>query len=93
MADKEGHFEGGRWVWNPEPDAAMFEQRFAEAKKSVLASINDVMNVTRDLVTTEEGKQYIDGKVADTHAHIHKSFNDIISRVREEVEKKRKKGA
>ena len=96
MADEKGHFEDGRWVQDAEssaakPETGAFDQRFSEATKSVIASINDVMNVTHDLVTTEEGKQYIEKRVADTQVQIQKSFDDIIRQVREEVEKKRKK--
>lgn len=97
MSDVKGHFEGGVWVKDTEPAAARpetsaFDKRFAEATKSVIVSINDVMNVTHDLVATEEGKQYIEKTVKDTQVQIQKSFDDIISRVKEEAEKKRKKG-
>lgn len=96
MSEEKGHFENGVWVKDPEPSATRpdngaFDRRFADATKSVIASINDVMNVTHDLVTTEEGKQFIEKTVADTQAQVRKSFDDIIRQVKEEVEKKRKK--
>ena len=98
MADEKGHFEGGRWVKDPEPaagraDTAAFDRRFFEATKAVVASINNVMNVTHDLVSTDEGRQFIEKTVADSQAQVRRSFDDIISRVRDEVEKKTKKGA
>ncbi|HRY76004.1 MAG TPA: hypothetical protein P5217_06955 [Methanoregulaceae archaeon] len=96
MSEEKGHFENGVWIHDPEPaatrpDTVAFDRRFADATTSVIASINDVMNVTHDLVTTKEGKQFIEKTVADTQAQVRKSFDDIIRQVKEEVEKKRKK--
>jgi len=66
----------------------VIEKRFSEATKSVISSIDDVMKVTRDLVTTEEGKQHIEKTIKDTQTQIQKSFDDIISRVKDELDKK-----
>jgi ElaB/YqjD/DUF883 family membrane-anchored ribosome-binding protein len=92
MTEQKGHFEQGRWVAESEPvvtptDKNVIDQRFAEATKSVISSVDDVMKVTHDLVTTEEGKQYIEKTIKDTQTQIQKSFDDIINRVKSEVDK------
>ena len=93
MTEAKGHFEKGRWVEEPEPpvqDAAstkVIDERLSDATKSVLSSIDAVISVTRDLVTTEEGKQYIDRTLKDTQTHVKRSFDDIISRVKTELDK------
>ncbi len=93
MAENKGHFEKGRWVVESElpvtpPEGNVIDKRFSDATKSVISSIDDVMKVTHDLVTTEEGKQYIEKTIKDTQTQIQKSFDDIISRVKDEVDKK-----
>jgi hypothetical protein len=93
MAENKGHFEKGRWIVASElpatqPDGNVIDKRFSDATKSVISSIDDVMKVTHDLVTTEEGKQYIEKTIIDTQTQIQKSFEDIISRVKDEVDKK-----
>ncbi|HUT38984.1 MAG TPA: hypothetical protein VMW77_06775 [Methanoregula sp.] len=97
MTEEKGHFEKGRWVAESEPSATktngnVIEKRFSEATKSVISSIDDVMKVTRDLVTTEEGKQYIEKTIKDTQTQIQKSFDDILSRAKNELDKQVKKG-
>ncbi len=92
MTEQKGHFEQGRWVEESKPVAApadknVIDQRFAEATKSVISSVDDVMKVTHDLVTTKEGKQYIEKTIKDTQTQIQKSFDDIINRVKSEVDK------
>ena len=47
-----------------------------------------MMKVTRDLITTEEGKQYLEKTLKDTQTQIQKSFDEIISRVKDELDKK-----
>ena len=93
MTEKKGHFEKGQWVVKSEPAVTqtggnVIDKRFSEATKSVISSIDDVMKVTRDLVTTEEGKQYIEKTIKDTQTQIQKSFDEIISRVKDELDKK-----
>jgi hypothetical protein len=93
MTEQKGHFEKGRWVLESESPVTqtggnVIEKKFSEATKSVKSSIDDVMKVTRDLVTTEEGKQYIEKTINDTQTQIQKSFEEIISRVKDELDKK-----
>jgi len=87
MTEKKGHFENGQWVEESESSITRtgenaIDKRFYEATQSVISSVNDVMKVTHDLVTTEEGKQYIEKTIKDTQAQIQKSFDEIISRVK-----------
>jgi len=93
MTGKNGHFEKGVWVEETEapaagPDQNAIDRRFSEAAESVISSIDEVMNVTRELVTTEEGKQYIEKAIKDTRAKVRQSLDEIISRVKDEVGKK-----
>lgn len=96
MAEKKGHFEKGLWVEETEPvatpmDVNVIDKRFSDATKSVISSIDDVMKVTHDLVTTKEGKQYIEKTIKDTQTQVQKSFDDIIKSVKNEVDKQVKK--
>ena len=84
MTEQKGHFEQGVWVAENEPPVTrtgenVIDKRFSEATQSLIVSVNDVMKVTHDLVTTEEGKQYIEKTLKDTQAQIQKSFDEIIS--------------
>jgi hypothetical protein len=92
MTEIKGHFEKGLWMADkepvcPVPDTNAFDKRFSEATKSVISSIDDVMKVTHDLVTTEEGKKYIEKTLKDSQVQIQKSFDGIITRVKDEVQK------
>ncbi|MDD1698810.1 MAG: hypothetical protein LUQ36_10635 [Methanoregula sp.] len=85
MTEKKGHFEKGLWVEENEPSVThtggnVIDKRFSDATQSLISSVNDVMKVTHDLITTEEGKQYIEKTLKDTQAQIQKSFDEIISR-------------
>ena len=96
MTGNKGHFEKGQWVVESEPSVTPkggneIDKRFSEATKSVIMSVDEVMKVTRDLVTTEEGKQYIEKTIKDTQTQIQKSFDEIISRVKVELDKNVKK--
>ena len=95
MTEKPGRFEKGVWVEDSQPkipqaNADAIDRRLSEATKAVISSIDNVMNVTRDLVTTDEGKQYIEKTMKDTQKQIQQSFDAIISRARAELDKKGK---
>ena len=92
MTDKPGHFEKGIWVEDIQPAAPQangeaIEKRLSEATKAVISSLDNVMNVTHDLVATDEGKQYIETTIKDAQKQIQKSFDAIISRAKTELEK------
>ena len=93
MAETKGHFVNGVWFVEtespaPQPDVSVIDKRFSDATKSVISSIDDVMKVTHDIVTTEEGKQYIEKTIKDTQTQIQKSFDEIMSRVKTEMDTK-----
>jgi hypothetical protein len=97
MAEIKGHFEKGLWVKDAEPavtpvNGTVIDKRFAEATKAVISSVDEVMKVTHELITTEEGKQYIEKTIKDTQVQIQKSFDDILGRVKSELDKKVKPG-
>ncbi len=93
MTEKKGHFENGRWVAESEPSVTqttenIIDKRFSEATQAVISSVNDVMNVTHDLITTEEGKQYIEKTIKNTQEQIQKSFDEIVSRLKGKLDKR-----
>ena len=93
MTEKKGHFENGRWVTENEPSVTqtsenVIDKRFSEATQAVISSVNDVMNVTHDLITTDEGKQYIEKTIRNTQEQIQKSFDEAVSRVKGKLDKK-----
>ena len=93
MNEKNGHFEKGVWVAENESSVSptggnVIDKRLSEATQSLIFSVNDVMKVTHDLVTTEEGKQYIEKTLRDTQSQIQKSFDEMISRVKDKLSKK-----
>ena len=92
MTEEKGHFEKGCWVVESKPTATkldenVIDKRFNEATQAVISSVNDVMKVTHDLVTTKEGKQYIEKTINDTQMQIQKSFDGIIKSVKSELDK------
>jgi len=93
MTEKKGQFENGRWVAESEPSVTqttenVIDKRFSEATQAVISSVNDVMNVTHDLITTEEGKQYIEKTIKNTQEQIQKSFDEIVSRLKGKLDKR-----
>ena len=91
MTEKKGHFEKGLWVEDPVAAPAkeenQIEIRLAAATKSVLVAMDDFAKVTRDLVATEEGKKHIENTVKETTVQVRKSFDDVLSQARAEVDK------
>jgi septal ring factor EnvC (AmiA/AmiB activator) len=90
MTEKKGHFEKGLWVEEPEAPQKNEDQidaRIAAATSSVISAMDDAAKVARDLMTTEEGKKHIEKTMKDTSAQIKKSFEDVISRAKSEMDK------
>lgn len=90
MAEAKGRFEKGVWLAEPLPPApqangAAIEKRISEAAKAVAASVESAMGVARDLVTTPEGKQYIEKTLNETQVQIQQSFDAVISRAKTEL--------
>jgi heme oxygenase len=95
MTDEKGHFEQGRWVVEtpdpvPQSNENVIDKRLSDATRSVAASIDDMVKVTRDLITTEEGKQYIDRTMKELQAEFQKSLEQIVRRAKDELNKKSK---
>jgi len=92
MKGTNGHFEQGRWVEDPEPvprDADIrIDTRISTATTEVIAAIDDVASVTRDLVTSEEGRQHIEKTLKDTTVQVRRSFEEILIRAKSEIESK-----
>jgi hypothetical protein len=94
MTEQKGHFEKGVWVAEPVAPVTPatknenpIDARLAAASRSVISAMDDLAKATHDLVATEEGKKHIEKTVKETTDEIEKSFNDIISKVKAEVEK------
>ena len=95
MTEKQGHFEHGRWVVDPEPPAPQpaqpaadtIDRRLSEAARAVRSSVDTMMNVTHDLITTNEGKQFIEKTLQDTQKDLQQSFDEIISRIKAGLDK------
>lgn len=51
--------------------------------------MDDFAKVTRDLVTTDEGRKHIEKSVSETTESVRKSFDDILTRAKADVEKAR----
>lgn len=96
MTEKTGHFEKGRWVVDseppvPQPGEDSIDKRLSEATGAVMSSVDNVMSVTHDLITTDDGKQFIEKTIKDTQMQIQQSLDAIISRVKAELDKKVKR--
>ncbi|MGA2122401.1 MAG: hypothetical protein ABSG49_10245 [Methanoregula sp.] len=91
MTEKRGHFEKGLWVEEPEAPQKNEDQidaRIAAATRAVISAMDEAAKVTRDLVTTEEGKKHIEKTMKETTAQIQKSFDEILNRAKSEMDKK-----
>ena len=90
MTEKKGHFEKGIWVEDPaspQKNEDQIEVRLAAATRSVVSAMDDLAKATHDLITTEEGKKHIEKSVKDATTQVQKSFDDIISRAKAEMDK------
>ncbi|MFA4859478.1 hypothetical protein [Methanoregula sp.] len=97
MAETKGHFEKGVWVEEKEPVVvpaaeAVMDKRLADATTSVKTSVDDAIKVVHDLVTTEEGKQYIEKTMKDVQSQLEKSFDEILRKAKEDLAKNAKPG-
>ena len=90
MTTTNGHFEKGIWIEETVPAAenpGTIDMRLADATKSVSVSIDELMTVAHDLVTTDEGRKCIGRTLEEAQAQLRKSFEEIIARAKLEVEK------
>jgi hypothetical protein len=93
MTEKKGHFEKGIWVEDPvvpvtpAKNEEQIDVRLTAATRSVIAAMDELAKATHDLVATEEGKNHIEKTVKDATAQVEKSFDEIFSRAKAEMEK------
>nr|WP_319375446.1 hypothetical protein [uncultured Methanoregula sp.] len=96
MTGVKGHFEQGRWVEDKEPVPAPtvtptpIDARINSATTAILDAMDDIANVTRDLVTSEEGKKYIEKTVADSTTQVQKSIQDLLARAKSDLDRSMK---
>lgn len=92
MTGTNGHFEHGRWVDEPEPVTESTEiridSRINTATTAVIAAIDGVADITRDLVTSDEGRRYIEKTLKDTTAQVQRSFEEILTMTKSEIDSK-----
>lgn len=90
MTEKKGHFEKGIWVDEaaaPKKEESQIDIRLTAATRSVISAMDELAKATHDLVTTEEGKKHIEKTMKETTAQVQKSFDDILSKAKAEMEK------
>jgi cell division protein ZapA (FtsZ GTPase activity inhibitor) len=92
MTEKKGHFDKGVWVDEPvapapKPADKQIEERLTTATKNVISAVDELAKATHDLLATEEGKKHIEKTVKETTDQVQKSFDDILSRAKAEMDK------
>jgi len=93
MTEQKGHFEKGRWIKEMEPSVvqpagAALDQRLSEAVQGFRISLGEIVTITRELVTTEEGKQYVEQNVKHAQDRIRSSLDEIVIRAQNELDKR-----
>lgn len=82
----EGRFEKGRWVTEPLPEATSettperLEERVTSARTSFAKGLDELIAVSKDLVTTEEGRQVIGRSMDKAGAEIMGSLEDATKK-------------
>ena len=71
-----------------QPAGTAIDQRLSEAVRDFRISLGEIVTITRDLVTTEEGKQYIEQNMKHTQARIRNSLDEIVIRAQNELDKR-----
>jgi hypothetical protein len=104
MSEKEGHFENGRWVEEPEAEpeteqipiesgpapesGASAEDLLAEASQSVRKAVDDVVKATRHLFGTPEGRDHIERSARKAGSDLEKAINDAAESARKTLERR-----
>ena len=71
----------------PQKNEDQIDARIAAATRAVISAMDEAAKVTRDLVTTEEGKKHIEKTMKETTAQVQKSFDEILNRAKTEMDK------
>jgi hypothetical protein len=92
MAEKKGYFKQGAWVTDetvqdasdvpgsaaPTQESSI-EQRIGDMSGRVSRDIGDLFQLTRDLLTTEEGHRHIGELVNRAGNQLEKAINDLLA--------------
>ncbi|MBN1167880.1 MAG: hypothetical protein JXA44_12245 [Methanospirillaceae archaeon] len=105
MADTTGHFRNGRWVeetdaeeepvlsHDPAPENTAgddMEIRIQAAKESVSHALQDVLDISRDIITTKEGHKHVEKTIEKTGSLFEKLISDVVSYTEKTLSKKKK---
>ncbi len=102
MSEKEGYFENGRWVEEPEAEAEEIpiesgpasgsetstEDLLADASQSVRKAVDDVAKAARHLFGTPEGRDHIERSAKKAGADLEKVINDAAESARKALERR-----
>ncbi len=105
MADTTGHFRNGRWIEETDAveEPALSEEKAEEnkagdditiriqaAKESVSHALQDVLDISRDIITTKEGHKHVEKTIEKTGSLIDKLISDVVSFTEKSLSKKKK---
>ncbi len=90
MTEKRGHFEKGVWIEDIPAHVALAgaeacELRPAEVSDALYWSTRDMEAVTRGLVGTVEGRQYLENILGTAQEELHRSLDGFLAHARSEV--------
>ncbi|MDT8358556.1 MAG: hypothetical protein RQ758_08665 [Methanomicrobiaceae archaeon] len=102
MPEKKGVFKDGKWVEEKEAPAPGSEQKghetpeieklIGETSNSVNKAVDNVINLSKSLFTTEKGRAHIEKKVRKAGQDLEKAIDDIVESAKSAVEKGMEKG-
>ena len=81
----KGHFEKGVWVEEKIPDekpeikGEPIGDRIEKTQTEISQTIGNVISLTRDLFTTEEGRKHIQKKIDNAGTQLDSAIRDIMS--------------
>ena len=98
MPEKKGHFEEGKWVEEKEAPAPGSEQEgpgtpeidklIGETSNSVNKAVDNIINLSKTLFTTEKGRAHIEKKVRKAGLDLEKAIDDMVETAKSKLEKK-----
>jgi hypothetical protein len=91
MADESGRFKQGMWITGEisgsevkqpeiigkEPEN-LIEERIAEVSKNLSRNIDDIFQLTRDLLTTNAGHRHIEHLINTAGSRLERTVNDLF---------------
>jgi hypothetical protein len=91
MADESGRFKQGMWITGESPGSEvkqpeiigkepenLIEERIAEVSKNLSRNIDDIFQLTRDLLTTEAGHRHIEQLIDNAGSRLERTVNDLL---------------